>query len=258
MFNIETCQTAAIRLFFMGLKNNFDIVTLKITERGITIFETNSDNNILMHCRLLSENFECYQVNDDFLIHINMKIFFKIVKTISNDADGLKIHNKTETSFDLSVINNEKNRRDNYTIKLIDRPNYKNEIISPMTLYFDYELSIPSTELKKLIKKMISIKSETITVKSNGEAISFICKNDNLQFETVFKETHTGEGIQINSSKPFETIGTFVSKDLSLSNKFVDLCRVCYIYAKKDYLVIKYPVASLGELKLCFSLIEIE
>ena len=257
-FQIVTEQSLALRFFFMSLNKYFDIITLQITNRGIIISEVNSENTVLVNSRLSNENFENYEIDKEFLIHINLKSFCEIIKNIKNN-DILMFHNKTNNSWDINTRDYEKNKDDNYTIKLINRPDYKKYNVTPQT--FNFELSLPSKELTTLIKKMKPIKSDSVIIKTSSNSISFICENDDLSCESVFRETvDSYEGLQMNySSEEEEAIGTFQYKYFSLCNGFRDLCNLVHMYIRNDSpIVMKYSVANLGELKICLSPIQTE
>ena len=72
--------------------------------------------------------------------------------------------------------------------------------------------------------------------------------------ETIIGETDTGMNFAKNK-KPDEIIqGEFALKHLVLFGKCTNLCNSIQMFLKNDYpLVIKYTVASLGEIKLCLA-----
>lgn len=252
-FKIATVQSAALRIFFMSLNKYFDIITLEITNRGIIISEINSENNVLVYSCLSSDRFETYEINKEFLIHINLKLFCEIIKNIKNN-DVLIFHNKTNNSWDINARNNEKNKDDNYTIKLINRPDYKKYNFTSQT--FNFELSLPSNELKTLITKMKPIKSDSLIIKTTSNSISFICKNKDLSCESIFREmANSYEGLQVNRAYSEEdAVGSYSYKYFSLCNGFRDLCNIVHMYIRNDYpIVLEYDVASLGKIKICLS-----
>ena len=99
---------------------------------------------------------------------------------------------------------------------------------------------------------MINI-GENIDIKSIGPKLILQCNGDFASQETILGETNNGLKFnQITNNNPVQ--GIFSLKYLSLFIKCTNLCNLIHLYIKNDYpLVIKYSVASLGDIKLCLA-----
>ena len=87
-----------------------------------------------------------------------------------------------------------------------------------------------------------------------SQQLLFSCKGDYAEQETTLGETHTGMSF-IQNNNPEEVVqGIFALKHLVLFTKCTNLCNSIELYLKNDYpLIIKYNVASLGNVKLCLA-----
>ena len=77
---------------------------------------------------------------------------------------------------------------------------------------------------------------------------SFSCQ------ETCIGEANTGLSFLKNNNPEEIVQGVFALKHLVLFSKCTNLCNTIELFLKNDYpLIIKYTVASLGEIKLCLA-----
>ena len=82
----------------------------------------------------------------------------------------------------------------------------------------------------------------------------FSCKGDFAQQETCIRETNSGLAFIKNQSPDEIVQGIFSTKHLVSFCKCTNLCNTIEMYLKNDYpLIIKYSVASLGNIKLCLA-----
>ena len=106
-----------------------------------------------------------------------------------------------------------------------------------------------------IFKKYVEIDNlaDNIEIKSLERQLIFTCKG---QFAT--QETCIGEAdglLFVQNFNPDEIVqGIFALKHLVLFSKCTNLCNKIEVFLKNDYpLIIKYTVASLGEIKLCLA-----
>ena len=84
-----------------------------------------------------------------------------------------------------------------------------------------------------------------------GNQLIFSCNGDFASQETCIGETNSGLSFIQNESPDEIVQGIFALKHLVLFGKCTNLCNSIELYLKNDYpLIIKYAVASLGEIKL--------
>ena len=76
LLNIKTVQTGAFRVLVEALKEILVDCNLTIDESGIKLIATDTSHNVLIHMKLLSENFEFFHCKEKTIIGVNMNNFF--------------------------------------------------------------------------------------------------------------------------------------------------------------------------------------
>jgi proliferating cell nuclear antigen len=112
-------------------------------------------------------------------------------------------------------------------------------------------ISLPSSDFQKIIRDLSGI-SERIEIKSVGNDLIFSCKGSFA--ESCIYRSETGGYLEFMQKPNSSTIiqGEFSLKSLSNFIKCTPLCSHLEIYLENDLpLIVKYDVASLGEIKLC-------
>lgn len=251
IFNIQTVQSSAFRVLTEALKDILTDCNLIIDNSGIKLIATDNSNNVLIHMKLHSENFDYYYCNKSTIIGVNMTNMYKLIKTMNNnDILSLFLSSDNPNQLGIQINNNEKNSKTVYKLNLLDIDN-KDINIPPAE--FETELTLPSSDFQKLVRDMINI-GELMEIKSVGTQLILNCQGDFANQETCLNETNNG--LQFNqSSSPEQPIqGVYSLKFLLLFTKCTNMCNQIYLYIKNDYpLIIKYAVANLGDIKLCLA-----
>ena len=100
---------------------------------------------------------------------------------------------------------------------------------------------------------MVNI-GENIEIKSIGSQLMLNCNGDFACQETILGETNNGLKFNQTSPEELPIQGIYSLKYLILFTKCTNLCNQINLYIKNDYpLIIKYAVASLGDLKICLA-----
>ena len=96
--------------------------------------------------------------------------------------------------------------------------------------------------------------AEFVEIKNISNQLIFTCKGEFCQQETVISDSESGT-TTISSKDSGEIVqGIYNLKYLVLFTKCTNLCNTVELYLKNDYpLIVKYSVASLGEIKLCLA-----
>ena len=157
-----------------------------------------------------------------------------------------------ENKLGILITNNEKNSQTIFKLNLLD---ISEDNISIPPAEFDTELSLPSGDFQKIIRDMINI-GENIEIKSIGNQLILNCDGDFASQETILSEPNNSDGLQFKQTtdNALPTQGEFSLKYLILFTKCTNLCQQINLYIKNDYpLIIRYLVASLGDIKLCLA-----
>ena len=251
IFNIKTVQTGAIRILIESLKEILTDANFIVDKEGIKLIAMDSTHTVLIHMKLLQEKFEYFYCLKKINIGINMSNFFKLIKTMSNnDTLTLFMEKNNENELGIKIHNDEKNAQTTYKLNLLD---IQDGDIKIPPAEFDTELTFPSGDFQKIIRDMINI-AENIEIKSIGNKLILSCSGDFASQETILGETNNGLKFNQVSSEDSPVQGIFSLKYLILFTKCTNLCQQIHLYIKNDYpLVIKYAVASLGNIKLCLA-----
>lgn len=251
LFNIQTVQASAFRILVESLKDILTDCNFIIDSSGIKLIATDNSRNVLIHMKLLSENFDYFYCGKKIVIGINMTNMFKLIKTMgNNDILTLFLENSNTNQLGIQINNKEKSLQTIYKLNLLDI-NDEDIVIPDAT--FETALSLPSSDFQKIVRDMMNI-GDLIEIKSVGSELILNCQGDFACQETSLSETNNG--LQFSQTSPAETPiqGIFSLKYLLLFTKCTNMCNQIHIHIKNDYpLVIVYSVANLGEIKLCLA-----
>jgi len=251
VFEIKTIQSSAIKCMIEALKELLTDTVLEITQDGIKIVTMDNAHVILVHLKLHADKFEFFKCNRPISIGINMLNFYKIIKTINNsDILSLFVYEDDLNHLGVKLENTEKNTRTTYKINLLDLNNENFEIPE---VTFNSVVTLPSNDFQKITRDMNNL-AEYVEIKNINNEFILTCDGDFCSQETVLSDKNN-DSIQINCENQDDIIqGNFSLKYLVLFTKCTNLSNNVELYLKNDYpLIIKYSVASLGEIKLCLS-----
>ena len=77
-------QSASKRAFLKNTRTQ----EASADQTGIKLIATDSSHNVLIHMKLLSENFDYYKCKGDHIIGVNMTNMYKLIKTMNNSEGG--------------------------------------------------------------------------------------------------------------------------------------------------------------------------
>ena len=261
ILEIRTVQIAPFRTLMVALKDILLETNIAFTPSGIKICNMDKSHTILAHLSLNAENFEYYECAEDkIIIGVNMFHLFKLINTIDND-DTLTIYIEKADYTDgivkflgLKFENGDIKQQKIQKLRLIEPDN---EELDVPDVKFSSVLNLPSSDFQKIIRDLSCI-SDKIEIKSiatvDGAELIFKCTGGFAHAEIRRAESDGGmEYIQKqDSSKIIQ--GEFSLKNLSYFIKCTGLCSQIEMYLENNLpLVVKYNVASLGEIKLCLA-----
>ena len=128
-----------------------------------------------------------------------------------------------------------------------------NEELQIPNVKFSSIINMPSGDFQKIVRDMGSI-SDKIEIKSVSNELIFKCIGQFASSETRRAETEGAMKFVEQDDSKSVIQGEFSLKNLSYFIKCTNLCNQIEIYLANDMpLVVKYNVASLGEIKLCLA-----
>ncbi len=248
---LKTVQASAFKITIEGLKELLTDTCIEFDETGMKIVAMETSRIVLVHLKLESENFESFFCPNPISIGVNMLNFHKLIKTInSNDTLTLFMDNNDMNKLGVKIENGEKNTKSTYKLDLLDLDHLK-ILVDPTD--FNSMITLPSADFQKICRDMSSL-CTLVEIKNVNHQLIFNCKGDFCSQETVICDNDSGLHTIQNKNIDEIVQGIFKLKYLVLFTKFTNLCNTVELYLKNDYpIIVKYSVASLGEIKLCLA-----
>jgi proliferating cell nuclear antigen len=257
VLTIKTVQISPFRTLMTALKDILLETNITFQSDGIRIINMDKSHTVLAHMHLKAENFEFYECKPEkIVIGVNMFQLFKLINSIDND-DTLTIYIENNDYTDgvvsylsLKFENGEIKQCKTQKLRLIEP---ESEELGYPDVKFSSIINLPSTDFQKIIRDL-SVISDKLEIKSVGNELIFRCAG---QFASA--EIHRAESdgsmdfiLKQDSSKIIQ--GEFSLKNLGYFIKCTNLCAQIELYLENDLpLVVKYNVASLGEIRLCLA-----
>lgn len=255
VLEIKTVQIAPFRTLMTALKDILVETNITFQQDGMRIISMDKSHTTLIHLHLRAENFEHYFCkHPKIVIGVHMFHLFKLINSIDND-DTLTIYIEDQHYSD-GVVNYLGLRFENGDIKqcktqLLRLIEPDNEEYEMPEITFSSIINLPSSDFQKIIRDMTSL----------GDRIEIKCVGDEL----IFGLTGPFATVQIRRSECDGNLdylqkqdstkviqGEFSLKNLGYVIKCTNLCNSIELMLENDIpMVIKYNVASLGEIKLC-------
>ena len=249
VFEIKTIQSSIIKTLIEALKEILNDTVIEINHDCIKIVTMDNSHIILVHLKLDADKFEHYSCKKPISIGINMLNFYKIIKTVNNnDILTLFVNENNLNHLGIKIENMDKNTKTTYFLNLLD---LNNEQFDIPEVEFNSVITLPSNDFQKLMRDMNNI-ADFVEIKNVDNKFILSCEGDFCNQETVLSDTDL---VIINNGSPNDIIqGNFNLKYLVLFTKCTNLSNNVELFLRNDYpLIIKYTVASLGEVKLCLS-----
>lgn len=261
ILTIKTVQIAPFRTLMTALKDILLETNMVFTSEGLKIINMDKSHTILAHLFLKSENFELFECKKSkIIIGVNMYHLFKLINSIDND-DTLTIYIENNDYNEgivqylgLKFENGDIKQQKIQKLKLIEPDMEELEVPD---VKFSSIINLPSVDFQKIIRDLscISDKIEIKSVTTNNSAeLIFKCKGGFANAE-IRRAENDGTMEFIQKQDYCKIIqGEFSLKNLSYFIKCTNLCNQIELYLENDLpLIVKYNVASLGEIKLCLA-----
>lgn len=264
ILNIKTVQISPVRTLVTALKDIIMDSNVTFSAEGMRIITFDKSNTVLVNVILRAEDFEYYScAQEKIIICLNMIHLFKLLNTIDNN-DTLTIYiekcdyNDGIVSYlSLKFENNIKKQCKIQKLRLMEPDPV--ELVYP-DVEFSSIINLPSSDFQKVIRDLVSI-CDTVEIKSVGDELLFNCVGSFALVELRRSENKSdnGDGVSVMEFKKRQDVGKIVQGIFSLKilNYFIkctNLCDQIELFLENDLpLIVKYNIASLGEINLCLS-----
>lgn len=258
VLTVQTVQIAPVRTLMTALKDILLETNIMFTPEGIKIINMDKSHTILAHLSLHADRFEFYECKKDkVVIGVNMLHLYKLINTIDTD-DTLTIY-IDEADYTDGVVQYLGLKFENGDIK--QQKLQKLRLIEPEVdelavpdVKFSSVLNLPAADFQKIIRDLSCI-SDKIEIRSiatpEGAELIFKCRGAFAEAE-IRRAESDGSMEYVQKQEQHKIIqGEFSLKNLGYFIKCTNLCNAIEIYLENNLpLVVKYNVASLGEIKL--------
>ncbi len=233
---LATVQASAIKATFEVLKDILNDVNIYFKPDGMYIVTLDTARASLVDMYLSSDNFEEYTCENEIVAGINVSNTFKLLKSISN-SDVLVININSKEFMDIEIFSEVKKTSTKFALKLLDInenqievPDMKMTTITPML----------SADFQRICRDMYNIGND-IEITREGTKLKLYCKGDFANQETE---------IECTEESPVMS-GIYSLRYMNIFTKATSMCSTVQIMQEEQnrFLILKYNVANLGELK---------
>lgn len=234
---LVTIQAAAFKSTFEVLKDILNDVNIYFRPDGMYIVTLDTARTSLVDIYLAADNFEEYHCeHDEVIAGINISNTFKLLKTITNN-DVLRIEINSKEYMEIEILSEVKKTNTKFQLKLLDINESRIEVpdVEMTTI-----TTLPSSDFQRLCRDMSNIGTD-IEIRRIGKEIRLRCEGDFANQET---------SIETPEESP-EITGLYSLKYLNIFTKATSMCSSVQIIQENGnrFLILKYNVANLGELK---------
>lgn len=247
----RTVQASVIKVLIEALKDLIFDTELVFDSDGIRVVDLDNTRVVMVHLRLDAEKFETFVCTEPVRIGINLGNLYKLLKTVGNsDTLTMFLEKGDRSRLGIRLESEERRAKTEFKINLLD---VKSRPINIPPVEFSSCVILSSTDFQKIIRDMYSI-SDRVEIRNVQNRLFLTCKGDFCQQETVLEESDKFADASHGGGAGDIIQGVFCLKYLALFCKCSSLCSSVEVNMKNDYpLVVRYAVASLGELKLCLT-----
>jgi proliferating cell nuclear antigen len=233
---LATVQASAIKSTFEVLKDILNDVNIYFKKDGVYIVTLDTARTSLVDMYLSSDNFEEYNCENDIVAGINVSNTFKLLKSITNN-DVLVINIECKEFMNIEIHSESKKACTTFSLKLLDINESQIEVpqmnmttITPML----------SSDFQRICRDMYNIGND-IEITRDDKNLKLHCEGDFANQETVIECTEESPKIS----------GKYSLRYLNIFTKATSMCSTVQIMQEEQnrFLILKYNVANLGELK---------
>jgi proliferating cell nuclear antigen len=246
---MKSIQGGAIRTLFEVLKEIVHDVLLQFDSTGVRLLTMDGARCALISMKLHADKFEEYYCPGKHEVGINMSAMFKLVRmTSSHDTVTFYMLPSNTDELGITIQNADKNSVTDFRTKTMC---VNSEEIEIPEVEFDSVITMPSAYFQRLCRDALNL-SDFMTIETHGGMLTLSCSGDIARQQTVIGVGSTDDPAEspIFGRMVGKAAGKFPLKYLVLFCKSSSLCNTVELFLKESFpLIMKYNIASLGELK---------
>jgi proliferating cell nuclear antigen len=232
-------QATAFKAVFEVLKDILNDVNIYFKPNGVRIITLDTACSALVDVFLSAENFEEYSCPQEVIAGVNISNTFKLLKTITNnDTITMSIDNKE--FIDILIHNDSKKSVTRFKLKLLD---INEEQIELPEVEMSVVTTMQSTDFQRICRDMNNI-ATNVTIIRSDKLFTIKCEGDFANQDTTIECSD-------NTCNTNTVSGIYSLKYLNIFTKATGMCSNVQILQEQEnrFLVLKYNVANLGDLK---------
>lgn len=236
---LKTVQASAFKSIFEVLKDILNDVNIYFTKEGIRITTLDTARAALIDLHLPCDNFEEYECpEEECVAGVNITNTFKLLKPITNN-DTLEI-DYTKEVLKFKIHNEVKKSKTEFQLKLLE---IDEDHIQIPEIDTEVTTVMQSSDFQRICRDMMNLSSE-ITISRECDELVFDCDGD-------FAKQNTRIVCEDQENFKGNLSGLYSLKYLNLFTRATSMCSNVQILMENNmrFLILKYNVASLGELK---------
>lgn len=244
---MKTSQCLQFKSLLECLKELLTEVNMEFIEgKGMRLVSIDPGKVAMVH--LIVNDIEYFYAKGTVVAGINMSFLYRMVRSLATgDLMEWRIYEDDPNVIHIELSNNERRTNTINKVKLLDLDEME---ISIPRVEFDRVVSMPSTDLAKHIREVVTI-SNFVTIRGTKSTLEFIAEGDMATSHITIKPT--ASGLNWKYSEDMDDIdGKFIVKYLE---KFCK-CNVdtnVELFLKNDYpLILRYEL-SIGTLRFCIA-----
>lgn len=242
MMHLCSVQASAIKATFETLKDILNDCNLIFTKTGVSLctLDTARTSLIDMHLTDFEEyTFEGGEGESEIVAGINVSNFYKLLKSVTN-SDVLRLDIKCKEFMTVEIISEGKKTSTRFELKLLDINESRIEV-PDIDMTNVCTTTLPSADFQRLCRDMSNIGSE----------ISIVRKENILQLSCAGDFANQETSIETVESIDHVIRGLYSLRYLNIFTKATSMANTVQILQEKmnRFLILKYMVANLGELK---------
>jgi len=247
---MQTSQCLQFKSLIECLKELLSEVNMDFIEgKGIRLVSIDPGRVAMIH--LVVNNIESFYAKGTVTAGINVVVLYKMIRSMtSNDFMEWRIYEDEPHRMEIELSNSERRTKTVNSIKLLDLD--AEDIIIPQ-VEFDRVVSMPSSELSKHVREMVTV-SPFITIRATRTTLELVSEGEMARSHITIEPTASGLNWK-HSEKGGDIEGKYFARYIEKFTKN-SLANNVELFLKTNYPLIMRFEISIGCLRFCIAPIQ--
>ena len=253
LLELSTVQAGVIKTVVDALKELVIDCNLEFNETGLKVCALDASHVVLVHLKLDADKFEKYHCARKLYVGVNMMRLHLLIRTLgAKDILTLFVERDDPNHLGIRIVSPEKSSQTTFKLAMLDI-NVTNISIPPAQ--FPTQITMASADFQKLVRDMSAL-ADLVEIRNVASTLRLSCVGDFCSQETTLSTDSSSLSIvKPDGADELEIIqGVFSLKHLTQFTRCTHLSPTVEIFLRNNFpLILRYAVASLGEIKLCLA-----